>query len=63
MTEIRDVARTLMTKCWQPMQSCDAMNMNLKKDLHSRKVGGNEEDKTRRPWAQDEGDEQKGPQP
>ena len=42
--------------------------MNLEKDLediHStaRRVGGNEEDKTRRPWALDEGEEQKAPQP
>ena len=45
-------ARTLMPKCWQSMQSRNTKNMNLEKDLediHStaRKVGGNEEDKTR----------------
>ena len=42
--------------------------MNLEQDLediHSiaQRVGGNEEDKTRRLWAQDEGEEQKSPQP
>ena len=63
-----DQARTLMTNCWQSMQSRDTKNTNLEKDLediHStaRRVGGNEEDKTRRLWAQDEGDEQKAWQP
>ena len=42
--------------------------MNLEKnleDVHSTAplVGGNEEDKTKRLWAQDEDDEQKSPQP
>ena len=42
--------------------------MNLEKDLEdmhftTRRVGENEEDKTRRLWAKDEGDEQKSPQP
>ena len=42
--------------------------MNVEEDLediHSTawRVGGNEEDKTRRLWAQDEGEEQKFPQP
>ena len=63
-----DQCRTLMTKCWQSMQSRDTKNMNLEEDLediHSaaRRVGGNEEDKTRRLWAQDEGDEQKASKP
>ena len=64
----QDQARTLMTKCWQSMQSRGTKNMNLEKDLediHStaRRVGGNEEDKTRRLWTQDEGEEQKSLQP
>ena len=64
----QDQARTLMTKCWQSMQSRGTKNMNLEKDLediHStaRRVGGNEEDETRRLWAQDEGEEQESPQP
>ena len=56
----QDQARTLKSR--------DTKNMNFEKDLediHSttRRVGGNEEDKTRRLWAQDEGDEQKASQP
>ena len=44
----QDQGRTLMTKCWQSMQSRDTKNMNLEEDLediHSgaRRVGGNEE--------------------
>ena len=47
----QDQARTLMTKCWQSMQSRDTKNMNLEKDLediHSTawRMGENEEDKT-----------------
>ena len=61
-------AKTLMTKCWQSVQGRSTKNMNLEKNLEdiqstARRVGGNEEDKTRRLWAQDEGDEQKAPQP
>ena len=64
----QDQVRTRMTKCWQSVQSRGTNNMNLEKDVedtHStaRRVGGNEEDKTRRLWAQDEGDEQKAPHP
>ena len=63
----QDQARTLMTKCRQSVQSRGTKNMNLEKDLEdihcaARRVGGNEEDKTRRRWAQEEGEEQKSPQ-
>ena len=55
--------KTIMAKLWQSMQSQDTKNMNLEKDLEEilsklRQVGGSEEVKTRRLWAQDEGDEQ-----
>ena len=61
-------ARTLMTKCWQSIQSRGTKNMNLEKDLedlHStaRKVGWCEEEKTTKLWKQTEGDEQQAPQP
>ena len=54
----QDQAKTLMTKCWQSMQSRGTKNMNLEKDLEhmhftTGRVGGNEEDKTKRLWAQD----------
>ena len=60
----QDQARTLMTQCWQSIQSRDTEHLNLNEDLEdiqctARRVGGNEEDKTRRLWAQDEGDEHK----
>ena len=63
-----DQVRTRMTKCWQSVQSRGTKNMDLAKDLEdthftARRVGGNEEDKTRRQRAQDEGDEQKAPHP
>ena len=56
-------ARTLMTKCWQSIQSRGTNNMNPEKDLedmHStaRKVGWCEEEKTTKLWKQIEGDEQ-----
>ena len=52
-------ARTLMTNCWQSMQSRDTKNMNIEKDLeemHStvRKVGWCEEEKTAKLWKQTE---------
>ena len=64
----QDQPRTLMTKCWQSEQSQDTNNLNLEdnlEDIHStiKRAGGSEEDKTRRLWAQDEGDEQRAPQP
>ena len=48
-------ARTLMTKCWQSMQSVETKNLNFDKDLEdiqstARKVGWSEEEKTARPW-------------
>ena len=54
-------ARTLMTKCWQSMQSRDAQNLILDKDLEdiqstARRVGWSDEEKTARPWKQLEGD-------
>ena len=54
-------ARTLMTKCWQSMQSQDTKNLNLDKDLEdiqstARRVGWSEEEKTARLWKQLEGD-------
>ena len=55
-------ARTLMTKCWQSIQSRCTKNMNLEKDLEdmrtARKVGWCEEEKTTKLWKQIEGDEQ-----
>ena len=74
MEEMRKNVVAAQQKNFEAEQSlCNALrahtkNMNLEKDLedtHSTawRVGGNEEDKTRRPWAQDEGVEQKSPQP
>ena len=54
-------AKTLMTKCWQSMQSRDTKNLNFYKDLEdmqstARSVGWSEEEKTARLWKQLEGD-------
>ena len=51
--------KTIMTKLWQLMQSGDTKNLNLGKDLEEilskmKQMGGSEEVKTRRLWAQDE---------
>ena len=56
-------ARTLMTKCWQSMQSSDTNNLNLEQDLEdmvhtAMRVGWCEEEKTAKLWKQLEGDEQ-----
>ena len=56
-------ARTLMTECWQSMQSRDTNNLNLEKDLEdiqstARRVGWCEEEKTAKLWKQLEVDEQ-----
>ena len=56
-------ATTLMTKCWQSMQSRDTNDMNLEKDLEviqstARRVGWCEKEKTTMLWKQIEGDEQ-----
>ena len=55
--------KTIMTKLWQLMQSRDTNNLNLDKDLEvilskMKQMGGSEEVKTRRRWAQDEGEDQ-----
>ena len=54
-------ARTLITKCWQSMQSRDTKNLNLDKNLEdvqstARKVGWSEDEKAARLWKQLEGD-------
>ena len=64
----QDRVKTLMTKCWQSIQSRDTKNLNLEKgleDMHStaRKVGWCEEEKTTKLWKQIEGDEQWTPPP
>ena len=58
----RGRARTLMTKCWQSMQSMETKSFNLDKDLEDvqstvRKVGWSEEEKAARLWKLLEGDD------
>ena len=55
--------RTIMAKLWQLMPSRDTKNLNLDKDLKEilskmKQMGRSEEVKTRRPWPQDEDDDQ-----
>ena len=57
--------RTLMTKCWQSMQSRDTKKLNFDKDMEdiqttARKVGWSEEEKAVRLWKQPEGDNTQG---
>ena len=64
-TEIRTRPGTLMTKCWQSMQIPRHKEYEPRKRLGTKamKAGWCEEEKTRKLWAQDEGSEQKAPQP
>ena len=55
----RGRSKTIMTKLWQLMQSRDTKNLNLDEDLveilsKMTQMGGSEEVKTRRLWAQDQ---------
>ena len=57
------LARTLMTKCWQSMQSRDTKNLRIDKDLEdiqstAQRVGWSEDEKTATLWKQLEGDDQ-----
>ena len=59
----RGRARTLMTKCWQSMQSRKTKNLNLDKDLEdiqstARKVDWSDEETAARLWKQLEVDDQ-----
>ena len=60
--------KTIITELWQLMQSWDTKNLNLDDGIEEilskmKQMGGSEEVKTRRLWAQDEGEDQQVPQP
>ena len=60
---VRGRPKTIMTKLWQLMQSRDTKHLDLDEDLEEilskmKQMGGSEEVKTRRLWAQDEDEDQ-----
>ena len=67
-TKIGDARKTIMTNSGSSCKAGANRNLNLEKNLYEilskmKQMGGSEEDKTRRFWPQDEGEDQQVPHP